>query len=145
MLLIRVNFILLLATSILILQMRKLRHRVVGGLVQGHTANGWGPSESRSSAPASVILGVCLPRHVPLFVCPSSCLLSSGEDDEARGRENSTVLWAVEAIDLLASILGSFIDLQLYWDALPAAISPLPIGSRASAKAPSSTGPFQIN
>ena len=50
-LVIPVSLTLLLATAFLILQMKKLRHRVARGLVQRHMANDWGRQDLNPGSP----------------------------------------------------------------------------------------------
>lgn len=81
-----------------------------------------------------------------LFIIPHPRLQSSESGEEAGGKDNCPGLWTAEPMDLLvASIWGSFTDVQLQQDALPAAFFPFPIGSRAWAKAPSSAGPSRTD
>ena len=84
MLVIPVSLTLLLATAFLILQMKKLRHRVARGLVQCHMANDWGCQDLNPDSPPQGFPHGSVVKNLPANAGDAGSIPGLGEGSRCR-------------------------------------------------------------
>ena len=89
-LVIPVSLTLLLATAFLILQMKKLRHRVARGLVQCHMANDWGCQDLNPDSPPQGFPHGSVVKNLPANAGDAGSIPGSGRSP---GKGNSNPFW----------------------------------------------------